>query len=62
MHPMLSLFVRLTIVVALAILVLVVAGFLLKIALIAAVIAALVVGGYFLFALFRRRSRLPVSR
>jgi hypothetical protein len=29
---------------------------------IAAIIAAVVVGGYFLYTLFRRRSKLPIIR
>lgn len=62
MHPMLVLFLRLTAVVGLAIVVLVVAGFLLKIALIAAVIAALLVGGYFIYNLIRRRANFPSLR
>lgn len=59
---MLSLFLRLTVVVAIAIVTLVIAAFLLKIALVAAVIAALVVGGFFLYNLVRRRSKYPAIR
>ncbi|MBV9027297.1 MAG: hypothetical protein JO311_01655 [Candidatus Eremiobacteraeota bacterium] len=62
MHPMLALFLRLTAVVAVAIVVLVVAGFLLKIAIIAAVIAAVVIGGYFLYTWIWRKPRLPIIR
>ncbi len=61
-NPLLVLFVRLTAVVALAIVVLIVAGFLLKIVLIAAVVAAIAVGVFFLYNLFRRRSNYPVAR
>jgi hypothetical protein len=62
MNPMLALFVRLTLIVTAAIVVLVIAGFLLKIALIAAVIAAVAVGGFFVYNRITRRSRLPVIR
>jgi hypothetical protein len=61
-NPMVSLFLKLTGVVAVAIVVLVVAGYLLKIVLIAAIIAAIVVGGYFLYNLFKRRSNYPIVR
>ncbi len=59
---MLALFLRLTAIVALAIVVLAVAGYLLKIVLLAAVIAAVAVGGLFLYNLLRRRSNFPVIR
>lgn len=59
---MLGLFLKLTAVVALGIVVLVVAGFLLKIVLIAAVVAAIAVGAFFLYNLIRRRSNFPVIR
>jgi hypothetical protein len=59
MHPMLALFLRLTAVVGIAIVVLVIAGFLFKIAIVAALIAAVLVGGYFIYNLFRKRSNLP---
>lgn len=62
LNPMISLFLKLTAVVAIAIVVLVVAGYLLKIVLIAAIIAALVVGGFFIYNLFRRRSNSPMAR
>jgi uncharacterized membrane protein required for colicin V production len=59
---MLALFLRLTAIVALAIVVLVVAGFLLKVVVLAAVIAAVAIGGLFLYNLLRRRSNFPVIR
>lgn len=59
---MLALFLRLTAIVAVAIVVLVVAGYLLKIVLLAAIIAALAVGAFFLYNAIRRRSRFPVIR
>lgn len=61
-NPTLSLFLRLTAIVAVAIVVLVLAGYLLKVVLIAAVIAALGVGGFFLYNLIRRRSNFPIIR
>jgi hypothetical protein len=62
LNPMLALFLKLTAIVAVAIIVLVVASYLLKIVLIAAVIAAIAVGGLFLYSLIRRRSNLPIIR
>jgi len=61
-NPTLALFVKLTFVVAAAIVLIVVLGFLVKIAIIAAVIAAVAVGGLLLYRLIRRRSNLPVIR
>ena len=61
MNPMLWLFLRLTALVAIGIVTLIVAAFLLKIIIIAAVVAALVFAGFFIYSLFRR-SRLPVVR
>jgi len=61
-NPVLALFLRLTAVVAIAILVLIVAAFVLKVVLIAAVVAAVAVGVFLLYNLIRRRSRLPVIR
>jgi uncharacterized membrane protein required for colicin V production len=61
-NPMLALFLKLTALVALFIVVLLVAGFLLKIFVLAAIVAAVAVGGFFLYNLFRRRSNLPVIR
>ncbi|MGA9417936.1 MAG: hypothetical protein WBV40_02220 [Candidatus Cybelea sp.] len=59
---MLTLFLKLTAVVAIAIVVLVVAAFLLKIALVAAIIAAIAIGGLFLYNLIRRRTKFPAIR
>jgi hypothetical protein len=61
-NPLLLLFLRITAVVALAIVVLIVAGFLLKIVLIAAIVAAIAVGAFFLYNFIRRRSNFPVAR
>jgi hypothetical protein len=62
LNPMLALFLKLTAVVAVAIVVLIIAGYLLKIVFIAAIIAAIAVGGFFLYSLFKRRSNFPVIR
>jgi hypothetical protein len=62
MNPLLTLFIKITLLVALGIVALVVAAFLLKIVLVAAILAALVVGGIFLYSLFRRRPQLPTIR
>jgi hypothetical protein len=63
MHPMLGLFLRLTAIVTVGIVLLVVAAFILKIAILAAVVAAIAVGGYFLYNLLaRRRPKYPVIR
>ncbi len=61
-NPMLALFLKLTAIVAIAIVVLVVALYLVKIVLIAAIIAAVGVGAFFLYSLLRRRSNFPVIR
>jgi hypothetical protein len=62
LNPTLGLFLRLTAVVAVAIVVLIVAAFLLKIVLVAAVVAAVAVGGFLIYNLIRRRSNFPVIR
>ncbi|HVA27454.1 MAG TPA: hypothetical protein VNF68_04705 [Candidatus Baltobacteraceae bacterium] len=62
MHPLLSTFVRLTVIVAVGLVALFVAFLLLKVVFVAAVIAAIVVGGLFLYNLVRRRSAVPVIR
>jgi hypothetical protein len=62
MHPMLALFLKLTAIVTIGIVLLVVAAFLLKIALLAAIVAAIAVGGYFLYTMVRRRHKYPVIR
>ena len=61
-RPFLTLFIKLTLLVALGIVALVVAAFLLKIVLVAAVLAALIAGGIFLYTLLRRRPQLPTPR
>jgi hypothetical protein len=62
LNPTVALFLKLTAVVAVAIVVLVVAGYLLKIVLVAAIIAAVAIGGILLYNLVRRRSNLPLIR
>jgi hypothetical protein len=62
MNPMLALFLKLTGILVIAIVAIVVAGFLLKIAIIAAVLAAIGVGVFFLYNLIRRRTNFPVIR
>jgi hypothetical protein len=61
MNPTLALFLRLTAVVAIAIVALILAAFLLKIVIVAAVVAAIIFGGFFVYNLFRR-SKSPVIR
>jgi hypothetical protein len=61
MNPTLAVFLRVTAVVAVAIVALVVAGFLLKIIIVAAIVAALVVAGLLAYNFFRR-SRYPVAK
>jgi len=62
MHPMVALFLKLTALVAVVIVVFVVTGYLLKILIVAAVIAAVLLGGYWVYGAFRRRSNHPVIR
>jgi len=62
LNPTLRLFIKLTAIVTIAIVVLIVAAFLLKIVLVAAVLAAVGVGGFLIYNLIRRRSNFPVIR
>ncbi len=62
MRPMLSTFIRLTVVIAVALIAIVLLGWALHLIVIAAVIAAVVVGALFLYNMIRRRSRAPVIR
>jgi hypothetical protein len=57
---MMSLFVRITAIVAVAIVALVLVGFLVKIVFVAAIVAALVIAGLALYNVFRRRRPAPV--
>lgn len=62
MRPMLTTFIRLTVVIAVALIAIVLLGWALHLIVIAAVIAAVVVGALFLYNMIRRRSRAPVIR
>ena len=62
MHPALALFLKVTAAVALGIVALIVVAFLLKIVFVAAILAAIGVGGFLIVTFFRRRARLPVIR
>ena len=62
MHPMLALFLKLTAAITIAIVVLWILSKLVMIAIVAAAIAAVLLGGFFLYNLFRRRTKLPISR
>ncbi len=57
-----SLFVRITAVVAVAFVALILLGFVLKIVIFAAIVAAFVVAGLALYNLVRRRQPAPVAR
>jgi hypothetical protein len=59
---MMSLFVRITAIVAVAAVTLILLAFLVKIVFFAALVAALVIGGLALYNLFRRRGPAPVVR
>lgn len=62
LNPTLVLFLKVTAGVAIAIIVLLLLWNLVKIVLVAAVIAAAGVGIFYIYSLFRRRSKLPVIR
>ena len=62
LHPLLALFLKLTVAVTLAIVALVIIAYVLKIVVVAAVIAAIVLAGFLVVAFFRRRPNLPVIR
>jgi predicted lysophospholipase L1 biosynthesis ABC-type transport system permease subunit len=62
MHPAVALFVKITAVVAVALIVLWIADKLLRVVFIAAVVAAIAVGVILLYNFFRRRSNSPVIR
>lgn len=62
MNPLLSSFLKITAIVAVAIILLVVAAFVLKIAILAAVVAAAVLAGIFIYNKIRGRSGVPVIR
>ncbi|HTV93140.1 MAG TPA: hypothetical protein VMG98_10520 [Verrucomicrobiae bacterium] len=62
MRPILSTFVRLTVIIAIALVAIVLLGWAFHLIVIAAVIAAVVVGALFLYNMVRRRSGVPVIR
>ncbi|MGA8575514.1 MAG: hypothetical protein WB609_07500 [Candidatus Cybelea sp.] len=62
LNPMLSLFLKSTAVVAIAIVASILLWNLLKIVVIAAVLAAIGVGVFYIYSFIRRRSKLPVIR
>ncbi len=62
MHPLTRTFIRLTLIIALGVVGLIALAFVLKIVVFAGIIAALVIGGLFLYNFIRRRVSLPVAR
>ena len=62
MQPMLSTFIRLTLMIAIGIVAIVLAFVVFKVVLFAALIAALVVGGLFLYNMIRGRAKTPAIR
>lgn len=62
MHPTVSLFLKLTAVVAVALVVLWIADKLLKVVFVAAIVAAIAVGVILLYNFIRRRSNSPAIR
>ncbi len=62
MNPLLQTFLKITAIVAVAIVGLFILAFVLKIVVVAAIVAAVVVGGIFLYNLIRRRNGVSVSR
>jgi hypothetical protein len=62
MRPMLSTFIRLTVIIAIALVAIVLLGWAFHLIVIAAIIAAVVVGALFLYNMVRRRTGVPVIR
>jgi hypothetical protein len=62
MQPMLATFIRLTLAIAAAIAIIALAGWLFHVVVIAAIIAAVVVGGLFLYNMIRGRAKTPAIR
>jgi hypothetical protein len=62
MQPMLATFIRLTLLIALVIAVIALAGWLFHVVIIAAIIAAVAVGGLFLYNMIRGRAKSPAIR
>ena len=61
-HPVLALWLKVTAVIALAIVAVTLMGFLAKIFIIAAVLGSVVIGALFLYSVVRRRGQLPTVR
>ena len=59
MQPMLGTFIRLTLMIAIALVLVVVAFLVFKLVVVAAIIAAVVVGGLFLYNVIRGRAKAP---
>ena len=62
MQPMLATFIRLTLMITLAIVVIALAGWLFHVIVIAAIVAAVVVGGLFLYNMIWGRSKTPAIK
>jgi hypothetical protein len=62
MHPTVALFVKITAIVAVALIVLWIADKVLRVVFVAAIVAAIAVGVILLYNFFRRRSNSPVIR
>jgi hypothetical protein len=61
-HPTVALFLKLTAAIAIALVLIWIASTLIMIAFVAAIIAALAVGGILLYKMIRRRSNFPTLR
>lgn len=62
MQPMLATFIRLTLMIAIALILIVVAFLVFKLVVVAAIVAAVVVGGLFLYNMIRGRAKAPAIR
>jgi hypothetical protein len=62
MQPILGTFIRLTLMIAIALILIVVAFLVFKLVVVAAIIAAVVVGGLFLYNMIRGRTKSPAIR
>lgn len=62
MQPMLGTFIRLTLMIAIALVLVVIAFLVFKLVVVAAIIAGLVVGGLFLYNMIRARVKTPAIR
>jgi hypothetical protein len=62
MHPLLGMFVRLTLIVAALILLVMLAAIVLKVVVVAAILAAVAVGCIFLYNVLRGRANSPLIR